>query len=165
MNGAIDKQTSGNDWSSTFGKSMLHERLHEEAVPASSESEQQTVIHEYERQMLDHEQAFEELLRKIRQSFILADPAEVESFLRMNRSVAPMLVEAAPHFLEYFKDSPLVLDVMAEEGAPRTINVLAFWRGEREEARRALTDFDENWWIDNLQKASGKIVFDYELQT
>ena len=164
MNGAIDKQTSGNDWSAVLKRSMLHERLQKETQPPPSDPDQKTVIDDYEHQMSEHEQAFTDLLGKLQQSFVFSDTTEVESFLRMNRSIAPLLVEAAPHFHEYFKDSPLILDVMAEEGNPRTINVLAYWRGEREKAREALNAFDENWWMDNLRKASGKIVFDYELQ-
>jgi hypothetical protein len=52
---------------------------------------------------------------------------------------------------------------MSEDGPPTAIYALALWRGERKLARLALQRFDETWWLNNLKKAGGRIVFDYEL--
>jgi hypothetical protein len=162
MNGDLDKQTSGNDWGSNRS-TMLHERLQHAISAIPAPKAQQFVIDDLERQMADHDDEFREMLGVLRHTFVFTNQLQVESFLRSNRALPAILVEAAPHFSAVFPDVPLALDIMTEEGAPRTIYALALWRGDRTKAKQALKGFDEKWWLDNARKAAGKIVFDYEL--
>ena len=92
-----------------------------------------------------------------------SDDDEVTAFLRANRTAAPLLIEAFPHMSRAFADTPILLDLMSEEES-QTINALALWWGKRDEARAALRKFDDEWWLDNIGKANGRIVFDYQIE-
>src|SRR5271163_1797130 len=160
MNGILDKQTSDNDWQPPV-RAMLHERLQSDFSPTPSRQKaQDLVIDELERQMSEHNAEFAGMLDRLKHLFIFTNAEAVENFLRSYRALAPILIDAEPFFREAFNKTPLALDVMNEEGAARTIYALALWRGEREKARAALRTFDEKWWLDNMRKTSGKIVFD-----
>jgi hypothetical protein len=51
---------------------------------------------------------------------------------------------------------------MTEEGATRTIYAIAQSRDDVSEARKALRNFEDNWWLQNLSKSAGRIAFDYD---
>lgn len=162
MNGSLDSQTSGNHWDAP-ARVMLHDTL-QRAIPQMADQRvQQLVIDDLERQMADHEADFARVLAELQKLFVFTDQEEIASFLRSNRSLAAILVDSAPPFAEAFPGTPIALDIMTEEGASRTIYALALWHGDRASARKALNDFDERWWLANMRKAAGRLVFDYEL--
>lgn len=161
MNGIIDDQTSGNDW--TPRRRMLHEGMAQPVSANPSPHIQHAVLESLEQQMDQAETELHRMLEELARTFVFSDREDVKTFLRSNRGIPSILIESTPHFRRAFSNVPLVLDVATEEGAPRTIYVLAQWKGERAQAKRSLREFDEHWWLDNLAKAGGKIVFDYEL--
>ena len=162
MNGVLDEQTSGNQWDFR-SRTMLHESLHPDFSPTPNAKVQLFVIDDWEQQMAAHDGDFAATLKTLQQFFIFTNPEDVENFLRSHRSLVPILLDAAPHFRQSFAQAPLALDIMNDEGAPRTIYALALWRGNRADAKAALNTFDDQFWLDNLRKAAGRIVFDYEL--
>lgn len=161
MNGILDDQTSGNDWTSR--SRMLHERIVQSLSPDPSPHIQQDVFESLEQQMNEAETELQRMVEKLSKTFVFTNREDVKTFLRSHRGIPSILIEAAPHFQKAFTNVPLALDVATEEGAPRTIYVLAQWRDERTRAKQALRNFDEQWWLSNLSKAGGKVVFDYEL--
>lgn len=161
MNGVLDSQTSGNGWNTR--RRMLHERIEQLILPDPSPRVQAAVFDGLEQQMSDAENELGQLLDELGKIFVFISSEDVKTFLRGHRGIPSLLIEAAPHFRKAFGNAPLALDVVTEEGNPRTIYALAQWGEERREAKKALRDFDEQWWISNLQKAGGKVVFDYEL--
>jgi hypothetical protein len=142
---------------------MLHDTLQRVVPQIADQRTQQLVIDDLERQMADHEVDFARVLTELQKLFVFIDQEEIAGFLRSNRSLATILADSAPSLTEAFPGTPLALDMMIEEGAPRTIYALALWHGDRASARKALNDFDERWWLANMRKAAGRVVFDYEL--
>jgi hypothetical protein len=117
-----------------------------------------------ETQMAEHEAAFSENIKALKNSFIFSDPSEVEAFIRNHRAVVSILLEAAPVMKESFgANVPLALDVTSEDGPPRFVYALGMWEGESDQARTALEAFEEKWGVANSRKAGGRIVFDYQL--
>jgi len=161
MNGVFDSQTSGNDWSAR--RHMLHERIEQSVSPNPSPRVQAAVLDSLEQQMSDAESELGQVLDELAKIFIFTNAEDVKMFLRSHRGIPSLLIEAVPHFQKCFSNVPLALDVVTEEGSPRTIYVLAQWKEERKQAKKALRNFDEQWWLKNLSKAGGKVVFDYEL--
>jgi hypothetical protein len=142
---------------------MLHTILQQANPDIADQNTQQLIIDDLERQMADHEADFAEVLAKVKKLFVFMEQKEIETFLRSNRSLAAILIDSAGPFAEAFPQTPIALDIMTEEGATRTIYALALWHGDRAKARQALNTFDEKWWLSNMRKAAGRIVFDYEL--
>jgi hypothetical protein len=162
MNGALDSQVSGNQWEHVPLR-MLHDVLRQTNPMAVAQKDQQLFIEDLERQMADHDADFAEIITILKRLFVFTEQEEVEAFLRSNRVLTTILIDSATPFAEAFPKTPIALDVMTEEGAPRTIYALALWHGERSTAKQALNAFDERWWLANMRKAAGRIVFDYEL--
>lgn len=161
MNGVMDAQFSRNDWSGS--RRMLHERI-DQSIPAVPEPlDQSSVFVRLEQQMAEAETEFSLLAEQLASNYVFRTPGEVRSFLRSHRGTPSIILEATPYLREAFGDVPIVLDVATEEGASRTIYVLAMWKADRTSAREALKKFDHTWWLKNLSKAAGKVVFDYEL--
>jgi len=164
MNGTLDSQTSDNHWNQPV-RMMLHDTLQRAIPDKIDQPTQQLVIDDLERQMDDHEADFARAMAELQKIFVFTRPEEISGFLRSNRSLVTILIDAAAPFTEAFPNSSVALDIMTEDGASRTIYALANWHGDRTTARNALKDFDERWWLTNMRKAAGRIVFDYELMS
>ena len=161
MNGVFDTQFSRNDWSGS--RRMLHERMDQSMRAVPEPRDQNSVLARLEQQMAEAETEFSLLAEQLASKYVFRTPGEVKAFLRSHRGTPSVILEATPHLREAFGDVPIVLDVATEEGASRTIYVLAMWKADRMAAREALKTFDHTWWLNNLSKAAGKVVFDYEL--
>ena len=163
MNGLPDTQTSSNDWGPPI-RFMLHERVQADTQNHTTRSYNHSMFQDMERQILFGEAEFQDTLDMLKSRFIFSNAEAVEDFLKTHRGLAAVLLEAAPYMAKAFgEETPLALEIMPEDGLPRTIYALAIWRGERTESRNALKSFDDSWLMRNLKRASGRIVFDYEL--
>jgi hypothetical protein len=162
MNGQlVFDQTSGNNWGSPI-RSMLHERVQTGAGKMSAS--QASIFEDLERQMAEQEAEFAATLGSLIKNFIFNNPEPITAFLRTHRALAPILLESVPYLAECFgSDASFALEIMSDEGPPTAIYALVLWRWDRAVARAALQRFDEHWWMNNLKKAAGRIVFDYEL--
>jgi hypothetical protein len=162
MNGLLGNQTSSNDW--VFPPPvMLHEGIQKPPTNWATPRNGGSFIKELERQMVEQAE-FAEATKELKKQFIFNDATAIEFFLRTHRMLVPILLESVPYLRKSFgQETPLALEIMSDDGPPRAIYVLALWRGDRIDSRAALRDFDEAWWINNLEKAGGGIVFDYEL--
>ena len=161
MNGAVDNQVSDNAWGRA-SRTILHQYTQSEPLSSASPASE-AIISGYEQQMADHESDFSEMMDGLRSMYIFTSAEDVESFLRLHRNIAPILLEAYDPFRNAFDNAPIALDIMNEEGAPRAIYALAIASEGREKARASLNAFDENWLLTNVRKTAGKVVFDYEL--
>ena len=150
-------QTSGNTWAPRTA------RLYHRQQPTQTHSRvQEFDFAELEAQIAQQRQ-LGNVLGSLKREFIFTDTKAVENFIANNRAVVPLLLEAVPHLRENFGSVPLTLEIIAEDGPPRSISAFVLWRGERTAARSALKHFDESWWMNNLKRAAGRVVFDYEL--
>jgi hypothetical protein len=162
MNGLLDSnQTSDNTWSQP-----VHVMLHEHSQTGFSIDPlyQDSVFESLEQQMAQQESEFADAITKLKGEFIFTNAVPVQSFLQMHRGLASILLEAVAYLKDCFgPDTPLTLEIMSDESPVRVIYALALWKSDRAESRAALNRFDEIWWMNNLEKAGGRIVFDYEL--
>ena len=141
---------------------MLHEGTQEHSSPELRY--ESSVFEDLEKQMAEQEAEFSATLENLKRQFIFTNIAPIEAFLRTHRALVYVLLEGVPYLKDCFgTETPLALEIMSDEGPSRSIYALALWRGERKESRAALHRFDEIWWMNNLKKAGGRIVFDYEL--
>lgn len=106
----------------------------------------------------------EGVLRALLNIFVFEKNTRVRSFLEDHPSVSDLLLEAAPFLSQSFGDNAVLqLQIPPDEDIPVTIYAEALWEGTLEEARAALKNFDEAWWIANSRRASGRVVIDYQL--
>ena len=89
--------------------------------------------------------------------------AEAEAVLRKNPWLEPLLYEACGRLREIFGDEPLLDlerfdDPESPESAPTLFLVVRTQRAPHE-ADKMLDRFDETWWLDNLDRARGKLEF------
>jgi hypothetical protein len=164
MNGIIDQQSPSWNLNPSSRNAMLHENLDAQISPNINDRLPEAILADLDHQMDEHDKEFNSSLETLRSIYMFSDHDVVQSYLKSNRTVVPVLIEAFPYMSRAFSGSPLLLDVMTEDGTPRTINALALWWGKREDARTALRSFDDSWWLDNIGKANGRIVFDYQIE-
>src|SRR5260370_655997 len=89
----------------------------------------------------------EEQLNRLRKDYVFDDPDRVRSFLKSHRSLSEIFIEAVPELKRCFgKDATLQIQVLWEEGTPRTIYGVVLWKDTLRSARAALQRFDESWW-------------------
>jgi hypothetical protein len=104
-----------------------------------------------------------ELIR-LRREYRFKNGPDVEAFLQNHHSLLELLLDAVPQLRARFgADVTLQLQVGMEEGPPSTIYGVVIWKGSLASARAAREQFDESWWMENIERASGRVVFDYEL--
>lgn len=141
---------------------MLHERHQGGMLPAKAV--QKSIFEDLERQMAIQEEEFSTSLTMLRKHFIFRSGDAVSAFLKAHRTLIPILFEATTYLAHFFgADVPLALEVISDDGPPVSINALALFHGNSIDARAALDLFDRAWWMANMRKASGRIVFDYDL--
>ena len=141
---------------------MLHERRQGGLLPVKPV--QKSIFEDLERQMAVQEEEFNASLTMLRKSFIFKNEEAIGTFLRTHRTLIPILLEATIHMAHFFgADAPLALEIVSDDGPPTSINALALFHGDSADARAALNLFDGVWWMANMRKANGRIVFDYDL--
>ena len=100
----------------------------------------------------------------LRKEYVIDDANAVQLFIRNYPPIVGILLEAVPHLKSCFgPHGTLHLVVLPDTVPPRTIYGVVTWNDSFESARAALKAFDESWWLDSSTRASGRIVFDYEL--
>ncbi len=92
-------------------------------------------------------------------------PREVSSFLQAHPFLFPLLVEAHGKIAEYFEPSTKpILEVIAdpESEDSQELFVLILTHDTPEEALSRLDRLDQEWWLDVLPQARGKMTIDVE---
>lgn len=141
---------------------MLHEQ-HQGGF-ASVPAVQKSIFDDLERQMAAQQKEFEASMTMLRKLFIFRSGQSVASFLGTHRALIPILLEATTHLAHFFgADVPLALEILSDDESPNSINALALFHGSSTDAHAALDSFDQVWWMANMRRASGRIVFDYDL--
>jgi hypothetical protein len=99
-------------------------------------------------------------------TYTLREPREVLSFLEKNKFLMPLLIEARFKIRNHFPNSRIFLEVDTD---PEDINdqqLVAFIATNLppHEALRELKQFDEDWWLDALDRANGKLCINAEFE-
>lgn len=122
-----------------------------------AQQEKQQAAYRYEEQQRE--------LDNLRREYVFSDPSSVRAFLREHRALPVVLLDAVPWLKTSFgADATLQLQLMLEEDEPTSLCGLVLWTGSLASAQMALHEFDESWWLRNCQRASGNLIFDYELR-
>ena len=157
------EQEAGNKWNHS-PRPMLHESISVVFTRSLGASLKNSMFDSLEQQMRVSQVEFGNSVKRVREKYVFSNVEAVQYFLESHRTVAPLLIEAAPHFAAAFgSQTPLVLEVLIEDEAPHSVYALAVWNGDGDEARTNLQKFDDGWLDRNLQAVNGRIVFDYEL--
>jgi len=108
--------------------------------------------------------ALKPLIDLLQKEYIFEDRSKVTSFLEDRPSLPQVLLEAVTHLKESFGTHAIFqLQLPLEEDLPVAIYAVALWKESLQEARTALQHFDDSWWRESSKRASGRIVFDYQL--
>jgi hypothetical protein len=170
MNGLLDSQTSGTDWSKPSPE-MLHQVFQNTARVPLPKTERPSVEQlglrlqeQLEQQMAQFEAAHEAVVAELQRNYVFVNDQSVRSFFRTHRTAPQLLIEALEHLRQHFgNDTVFNLRAAVDEYGAETLYAVALWPGAVRDARRAIDQFDERWWIANSRQASGDVTFTYEL--
>jgi hypothetical protein len=158
----LDDQVSGNTWKPS-PRSAVYQDFQQVAIPAEPRVERE-VLRDFERQMARFEAQHEADLAELRKQYVFPTDSSVVTFLRRHRTLPQLLRLAAPRLKAHFgADAVLTLRAPVDESGSRTLYAVTMWPGRARDARIALDQFDDAWWIANSRQASGNLYFTYEL--
>ncbi len=90
--------------------------------------------------------------------YTMRDRSEVESFLRQNPYLGPLLSEAHQRLQQYFPGAPLFLEVAVDpEEDFEELLLTVFTSLPPGEARAIRNRFDDDWWLASLNRAKGNL--------
>jgi hypothetical protein len=136
----------------------------EQYIPSPQSTRPMGVFQDFEEQFTQYITEQEEQLKKLQRNYVFDTAEGVRGFLRTHRSLSELLLEAVPVLKDCFgTDTITLLQVLRDEGVPGTIYGVVVWKDSLASARAALRKFDECWWVRTSKRASGRIVFDYQL--
>jgi hypothetical protein len=98
--------------------------------------------------------------------YTFRERAEVLAFLERHPFLVSLLLEAYGEIGNYFSDSPIFLEVVTDPEAfdDHQLAVSIATNLDPDEAIDTLEQFDENWWLDALDQAQGKLCIDVEFR-
>ena len=106
----------------------------------------------------------EALLNEVRKHYVLPGDSSVADFLIEHRAIPQILLGAAPQLKACFgAEAVFNLRAPIDESGSRTLYAVAMWPGELQDARSALSKFDNAWWMPRAPQAAGYLTFTYEL--
>ena len=162
MNAYQELQGSGIRW-----LEPPHVSLYQPAQSATiwpEPSRRDPILEGFEEQMADFALEHAAALNELRRYFVLPGDSSVSAFLTGHRALLQILFEAADHLkLCFGSDAVLNLRTRIDDSGAQTLYVVAMWRGSVLDVRQALSRFDDTWWLAHLPRASGRLVFTYEL--
>jgi hypothetical protein len=170
MNGLLDSQTSGNDWTKPTPE-FLHQ-VFQGATPVSTAKIHIPLVEplglrlqeHLEQEMARFEADHQTVISQLQKSYVLSNDRSVKAFLKSHRTIPHLLIQALPHLKQYFGASTVfTLRAIADEDGPQTLYAVVMWPGHVNDVRNALQNFDERWWIASSRQASGNLTFTYEL--
>ena len=91
--------------------------------------------------------------------FTLREPDEVVVYLNHNPMLIPLILEAGDKAQEYFAERPALALHLAEypDDGSRELFLLIQTAQPPEAALTQLDRFDQEWWLDALDRAEGKL--------
>ncbi len=108
---------------------------------------------------------FAQELNSIKQFYTFYEINFVSGFLRRNRFLVPLLREIPEKIYHYFgKDQKLALKVSFEPDSPQLSElwILVLTELTAKEAFPILEKFDEEWWLENLDRTDCKLNISLE---
>lgn len=101
-----------------------------------------------------------ETTQTLEQLYTFDSVDEVRSFLSTNPFLVPLLYEAYSYIRRYFPDAQLLLEVIADtEVADWVTLFLHIISSQPEKALDKLHEFEQDYWLDNLDRSQNKLSF------
>jgi hypothetical protein len=94
--------------------------------------------------------------------YSVQEPEKVQSFLEANKFLVPLLLTAYVHIQEHFPGSVVRLEMDAEDNSQLIASIIT--NRSPDEAFQQLEQFDEQWWLDALDKAEMKLTISLEFE-
>jgi hypothetical protein len=102
-------------------------------------------------------------LSALEEVYVFEERARVGGFVQRNR-LRNLLLEARDPLIATFGETAVrKLSVVEDDEGSETLFCSIGVSGSLDEARRALTSFDQGWWLDRCANVSRKLNFDFEL--
>lgn len=161
------------------GFSLIEQKTLRQAKPLNTNSTKELPLILREKPIVDldrlnRQQFYENLkdrlnffqeLKSLKQIYKFCDMNPVRGFLRKNRFLIPLLREIPKKIYDYFgKDQKLSLKVSFESDSPQLAElwVSVLTELSANEALLLLDRFDEEWWLENIDRADCKLNISLE---
>jgi hypothetical protein len=115
--------------------------------------------------MAQHNVTIEPALQSLEQFYTFRRPEEVMEFMRAHPFLVPLLEEVRGQIAQYFGLTPeVILEVVTDPEAENDLDLFAFIRTSLppDEALSKLDRLDQEWWLDRVDHAEGKLCIDVE---
>jgi hypothetical protein len=101
---------------------------------------------------------------QLEQFYIFREKAEIVQFLEAKKFLLPLLEDTYTTIRSYFPASDLLLEVVIdpEIANERQLVIFIAIKENAEEASEVLDKFDEDWWMDNMDRAQGSLCITLE---
>jgi hypothetical protein len=117
-----------------------------------------------EQQMAQLVSEQETILNEVRKRYVLLPYSPEVTFLIEHRTLPQLLLAAESPLRQAFgSDTIFFLRAPIDESGARTLYAVAVWPGAVADARTALQQFDDTWWLAHARPAAGRLTFTYEL--
>jgi len=109
---------------------------------------------------------FEAQLQLLELIYSFRNLREVQRFLETHKFLAPLLIEAYFEIGKYFPNPRVFLEVDTDPEEANDQQLVAFIaiNCAPNEALRKLKQFDEDWWLDALDRAQKKLSINLEFE-
>ncbi len=109
---------------------------------------------------------FEAQVQFVQSFYIFREPGAVLRFLERNKFLPPLLVDAYREIRKYFPDSQIFLEVDTdpENRNDQQLVVFIATNLSPKAALQKLKQFDEDWWLDALDRAQRKLCINVEFE-
>ncbi len=162
MNSLLEyPQLNGEDW--TGYRSGIGQSPSQQSLAVSKLKKQPGSVIPF-RGLADQELEHAKSLPELRKLYVLPSDDTVPDFLFGRRSLSQLIIDAKQHLEQYFGvETVFSLQCSIDDSGAQTLYVVAMWPGKATEAKAALDNFDEHWWLSNPRPSSGLLAFTYEL--
>jgi len=104
------------------------------------------------------------MFQSLKQSYVLESPIQTEAFLQLRPNVITLLVEALAHLDRAFgRDCIKAIRLVQDDFESTSVFGMVFWADPTQRGREALARFDQDWWLNNCNRAGGIVNFNIEL--
>lgn len=105
-------------------------------------------------------------IQSLESVYTFRETGTVLRFLERNKFLVPLLMEAYWKIRKYFSDAHLFLEVDTDPEATNDQQLLVFIATDYSPkvALHTLKQFDEDWWLDTLDRAQRKLCINVEFE-
>lgn len=107
-----------------------------------------------------------ETIRLLEEKYSIRTPVEVENFIQSHMFLFPLLIDARPNIDTAFPGATVYLEIQKDpESSHNELLLAAIVVGlSPQEAFDQLEQFDESWWLENVDRSKGKLCINVEFE-